>query len=48
MRCLRGIRFYAKIDWDGKIQLPPDFLDRVEDVKHPVGSEVFVYVKLKE
>jgi len=45
---LRGKHFYATIDQDGRVQLPSEWLDELEDAVHPVGMRVFVYVKLAE
>lgn len=41
-------RFYARIDPKGRVALPDEFLDRVEDLKNPVGSKVYIYVVSKE
>lgn len=41
-------RFYGWIDPMGRVVLPAEFLDRVEDLEDPVCAKVFVYVALKK
>lgn len=40
-------RFYDRVDPEGRVALPDEFLDRVEDLADPVGAQVYVYVRLK-